>query len=83
MLVNGEKDGEWTWYYNDGQVKTRGIYENGKENGLFSWYYAGGILRAEGEKVDGNGLITHFDETGKAISESVYENHNVIERRSK
>jgi antitoxin component YwqK of YwqJK toxin-antitoxin module len=41
-LRNGKKEGNWTWWYENGQMKFNNTFKEGKENGLFtSWYENG------------------------------------------
>ena len=37
MKLNRE-NGEWTYWYDNGIVKCRGIYENGIRDSLWQWY---------------------------------------------
>ena len=41
----GEKDGPWTeWYFNE-QMKLKGYFKNGKKDGIFNSWYKNGKKR--------------------------------------
>ncbi|MCK5779460.1 MAG: hypothetical protein KAH04_00460 [Psychrilyobacter sp.] len=44
---NGMKDGEWSHYYYNGQLKKKGNYINGKEDGEWVYYYHSGELEGK------------------------------------
>ena len=35
----GKKNGKWTWYYDNGQLKEEGYYENDKMVGIWTSYF--------------------------------------------
>ena len=36
---DGKKDGKWTWYYKNGQLKEEGYYKNDKMVGIWTSYF--------------------------------------------
>lgn len=45
---NGQNDGNWTWYYDTGQLKETGSFKNAAPTGIWKTYYPTGVLRSEG-----------------------------------
>ena len=52
-LRNGKKEGNWTWWYDIGQMKFDKTFKEGKENGLFTSWYENGQKSYEGTFKDG------------------------------
>ena len=54
---NGQKDGTYQVYFNNGQLKIKGRYVNGEKDGIWEEYYTNGQLGIKGEfknnKLDG------------------------------
>ena len=46
-VVNGLREGEWKWYYDNGKLKRTSIYKHGKKNGKTVYYYKNGKKRME------------------------------------
>lgn len=63
---NGEKDGQWNFYYEAGGLKETDHYKNNIENGEFIFYYSNGkpssMLQAKDGKLHGE--MKHFYATG-------------------
>ena len=51
--VNGEKEGEWVGYYENGTLRAKGNWVDGKQEGKSVMYYTNGEVWAEGNYVDG------------------------------
>lgn len=47
----GKRQGRWTDYFEDGSVKSQGIYKAGMRNGEWKFYYPSGKLMQTGEYV--------------------------------
>ncbi len=78
-LINGEKNGEWTFYNCDGYIWKVGHFLNGIEHGEFSYYgYYGKFNTYHKKKTEHykhgklNGEYTHYYESGNIISIANY-----------
>ena len=74
--LNGNRDGTWTEYYQDGKRKTELNYSNGKFNGLQSYWNQNGNKTEEKNYVIGKqeGLWTKFyEDTGIKKEETYYK----------
>lgn len=47
-MINGEKDGIWTTYYENGNIESKGGYSNDEKKGEWKYYYENGNLKEEG-----------------------------------
>ena len=52
-IKNGKKEGEWVYYYSNGQLDFKGNYKNGKEEGEWISYFSNGQLRYKGNYKNG------------------------------
>jgi antitoxin component YwqK of YwqJK toxin-antitoxin module len=43
-MTNGYREGEWTLYYDNGNVESKGNYERGEKVGSWSYYSRSGKL---------------------------------------
>lgn len=82
--VFGEREGEWTSYFEDGGVATRVNFENGRETGEFLAYWpSSGQLRAKGVYVQGrrHGKWLNYYQNGSLASKEAWvygERHGVF-----
>lgn len=44
----GYNDGDWKWYYDNGQLKEEGSFKDALPTGIWKTYYPNGTLRSEG-----------------------------------
>ncbi len=49
---DGNFEGEWTFYYPDGKVQSKGEYINGKRNGQWVYYFNNGKVQQKGTYKD-------------------------------
>lgn len=47
------KDGQWNFWYSNGQLQMTGHYKDGVQHGKFTWWRENGQKQAEGEYVNG------------------------------
>jgi len=47
----GDEDGEWVYYYADGQIRERGRWESGRRAGRWTQWWPNGQRASEGERV--------------------------------
>ena len=76
----GTKNGEYTMYYEDGNIKSKGRYKNGFPDGLCTNYFQNGKISMESYFkegiLDGESLL--YWETGQLQSKSLFKNGNPI-----
>ena len=48
VLKNGKQEGEWFFYYNNGQLDAKGNFKNGKLEGEWVEFYVDGQLKFKG-----------------------------------
>ena len=77
-LKNGNREGVWLGYYDNGQLKSKGNWKNGNREGVWLGYYDNGQLGFEGNynKYDGKreGSWVEYYKNGKLNSKGNYEN---------
>ena len=47
-VKDGKKEGEWVWYWGNGQLMSKVSFTNGKEEGEWIIYYSNGQVREKG-----------------------------------
>jgi antitoxin component YwqK of YwqJK toxin-antitoxin module len=74
-IKNGEKEGLWTWWFENGEKKNEGTFKDGKENGLHKWWYENGHKSEERTYKNGkkDGLWTKWYENGQKGIEGTYK----------
>jgi len=67
-------------FYENGQLKTRGIYLRGRKEGLYQLYHENGQLKGSGTFIKGKeeGLFESYFENGKKQSSETYNNGKVL-----
>ena len=76
-MHDGQWNGSWVRYLDNGQLWEKGTYRNGKKHGVWIGYCKNGSLRFKGGYLDGNrdGFhTTNYCPTGQLNSESNYKN---------
>lgn len=70
-LLNGERNGLWQSWYEDGSLWSEGYFENGKREGKALVYYPNGSKMLEGQYAGDRrtGLWRSWDEDGNLINE--------------
>lgn len=53
-LVDGERVGVWTWWFENGQKSHEGSYANCKYDGVWTYWHENGQKSVEGNYVDGD-----------------------------
>lgn len=73
-LINGKFDGKWTYWYENGQIKSEQSYNNGNLDGNHTAWYEDGQMRYEKSYKDGkhDGKHTAWYEDGQIKSEKNY-----------
>ena len=75
-VVNGKKDGVWSEFYSNGNIKSRGNFINGKKEGKFQYWFASGQIEREffylDDKIDG--IDKAWFRNGQLAFEKSYEN---------
>ena len=70
----GEKDGEYVYYYNNGNLGIKSNYINGKLEGEYYTYYEDGKLNIKSTFKDGekHGYLFELDKSGKILKKEYY-----------
>ncbi len=45
---NGKEEGEYIWWFENGNLNKKGVYHNGIADGKWEWYYENGQKKQEG-----------------------------------
>lgn len=74
VLLNGLKDGNWTYYYEEGKKKATGKYSYGKKTGRWTYYYPNGKIQQKGSYTNNKitGIWQWYYETGELLKEEYY-----------
>jgi len=72
----GNKQGEWRYYYDTGELRSKGIYKDNRKTGEWKFYFKNGSVEQLGRFVRGrfSGSWTWYYETGELEREEVFEN---------
>ena len=67
QFTEGRQQGEWTYYFDNGQINRKAVYKDGKPDGSWEIYRADGKLAAKRSFKDGlrDGEWITYDDTGK------------------
>ena len=68
-FIEGKKEGLWTRWHKNGQLRSKGIYKNGRQDGIWLWYYKHGQLQAKDRYKNGILIesIEYYEEDGTLI----------------
>lgn len=72
----GRKHGDWIYYYNTGEIKSKGSYNNNRKDGKWVYYYQSGKKEQEGSYIKGklDKTWVWFFENGQIEREENYDN---------
>jgi len=73
---NGEQEGPWFTYYENGQLSDKGAYKNGKKEGPWVGYYENGKLYSKGAFKNGEqeGPWVLYYKNGQLLNKGAYKN---------
>jgi antitoxin component YwqK of YwqJK toxin-antitoxin module len=73
---NGEQEGPWLSYYENGQLSTKGAFKNGEQEGPWLSYYENGQLSTKGAFKNGEqeGPWLSYYENGQLYSKGAFKN---------
>jgi hypothetical protein len=71
IYKNKKRDGDWSYFYENGKLWSWGEYTEGVRNGGSSVYYENGVLKMEGTYLNNKqvGLWKFYNKEGKLIKE--------------
>ena len=78
-LVNGKRQGIWTWYHPNGNLFTERIWENGKLINILSCFDEQGNKLDTGTLKNGTGAMKVYNSEGKLLETFSYLNGEYIE----
>ena len=75
-VKDGKKEGEWVWYYDNGQLDWKGTYRNGKKEGEWVLYHDNGQLSLKGTYRNGQleGEWVLYRDNGQLWRKGTYRN---------
>lgn len=84
VYVDGEPDGIWKIYHQNGALSEEGLYKEGKIDGLWKTYNDNGILVEEENFSSGkfDGISKYFTKDGKLWEELTYKKGKIQEIKS-
>lgn len=67
--------GLWTWWHENGAMKSQGRFEDGLETGVWTTWHSNGQKESEGEYLYGrkDGIWRRWDDAGVLVSEERYD----------
>lgn len=76
---NGQRNGQWSYWFHDGKIWSRAVYKEGKENGLRTVWHSNGQKYYEGKAINDQrkGVWKFWDENGKLVKEIDYDREPV------
>ena len=74
VLKSGIKNGNWNYFYENGQLKSEGKYNNGIKEGVWIYYYTNGLINQKGLYTDGkaDGEWNWYYENGNILRNEKY-----------
>jgi antitoxin component YwqK of YwqJK toxin-antitoxin module len=74
-MRNGEKEGPWVSYHDNGQLSWKGTYQDGKEEGPWVRYYINGQLWSNGTFNQGklDGPVVGYHDNGQLRLKGTYK----------
>ena len=75
-LKNGKKDGDWVYYWSDGELKEKGNYKNGNKEGDWVSYWSPGKLWFSRVHKDGKleGDYVSYHRNGQLMGKGLFKN---------
>lgn len=75
-IRKGARDGKWTFYYKNGDIKTVENYDNGVESGPYQSFYKNGAVNIDGTFKNGewDGIYKKYFQNGKLETEEIVVN---------
>ena len=62
---DGMRDGEWAYWFENGQIRMRGNYKSGQRDSLWTHWYDNGVIASkyfyDNKTVDGKVMEWHID----------------------
>ena len=75
---DGKRDGKWTTWYENGQIKSEEYYKDGERDGKWTTWYETGQIKSEISFKDGNSTTWH--KNGQIMSEKSIEDGGFVNR---
>ena len=79
-ISKGKREGEWLWYFENGQLKYKSNFKDGKQEGEFLYYYENGQLWIKNNykngKLEGERLV--YYENGQLEKTEIYKDAKLI-----
>lgn len=74
LTEDGKKEGNWKNFYEDGEVKSQGVYKNNRQTGEWKFFYKQGVSEQIGNFNNGyfDGEWKWFNKAGKLVKVEEY-----------
>lgn len=66
FMNKNKNDGNWKYYYENGQLECTGDFDNDEPTGKWTWFYKNGLIKSEGTFIKGkaDGRWLKYNEDG-------------------
>ncbi len=66
FMNKNKNDGNWKYYYENGQLESTGDFDNDEPTGNWTWFHTNGLIKCEGTFLNGkpNGRWLRYNEDG-------------------
>ncbi len=83
MYNDGNSEGTWTWFFEDGTREVVGHYFNDKRDSVWTYFYDNGKVASTIPYLDGEkqGVSKHYSYDGQLILEKMYNAGDIISYR--
>lgn len=74
VLMNGNEDGSWIYYYQNGNKQAEGVFSNGNKTGKWTYFYENGVIKQTGSYANGKftGSWKWYYSKGDLLKEEFY-----------
>jgi antitoxin component YwqK of YwqJK toxin-antitoxin module len=80
-MVKNKNEGEWSYYYSDNTLESRGDFKNDLADGKWEWYFHNGNLKEEGNYAEGEreGERQSFNDDGSLYIKRYFKDNVQID----
>ena len=80
FMNKNKNDGNWKYYYENGQLECTGDFDNDEPTGKWTWFYQNGLIKCEGIFINGkpDGQWLKYNEDGSTYKIINYYSGEVI-----
>ena len=80
-MIKNKNEGEWSYYYSDKTLESRGDFKDDLANGTWVWYFHNGNLKEEGKYTDGEreGEWRSFNDDGSLYIKRYFKDNVLVD----